>query len=410
MRKLTGLLGLLAVLCAPVASAATQEIRALFQPDSSQPNKNTFVNKTPNSGYCASYPVQCADRNTFSIQLPVRFNGTRAIARGEQVGIKAPAGWRQLTVTNQLTQETETVEVRISGMGTEYVLSQPAADLVGLPGQVLEGHRRLWIGDSWVYPGLPCTNTNLGAYSPTNFRFFWRTPQEAWCRKTAEYRIPSMYFNTLDFEYELRTPDPMGMSSGQYSGSLTYTLGPGGDFEMGPAMVPDDQTLTLDFVLDVQHTLKVDLPPGGNRITLEPEGGWQRWLDGGQKPTQIYRDQPFYISSSSRFRVWMECAESAGAALNDGCNMKSPVTSRRLKFYPKLTLPVGIKDNIGRDVTLQMIQHKQPSGIYSPQHYVDRKQGSLRFKMDIADVNYILKPGMSDDFNGFVTIIWDSDV
>lgn len=47
-------LGLLAALNIPQAQAINQEIRALFQPDSSKPNKNAFVNKTPNSGYCAA--------------------------------------------------------------------------------------------------------------------------------------------------------------------------------------------------------------------------------------------------------------------------------------------------------------------------------------------------------------------
>jgi len=31
----------------------------------------------------------------------------------------------------------------------------------------------------------------------------------------------------MDYAYELKTPNPLGMSSGQYTGTLDYTIGPG---------------------------------------------------------------------------------------------------------------------------------------------------------------------------------------
>jgi len=78
MKSLTRPIGLVLALATTTAQAATQEIRATFRPDPSQPSKNVFINQTPNSGYCANYPEQCAEHATFSIQLPIRFssNGT----------------------------------------------------------------------------------------------------------------------------------------------------------------------------------------------------------------------------------------------------------------------------------------------------------------------------------------------
>jgi hypothetical protein len=413
MKKTSYWLGLLAALSLPSAEAVNKEIRALFQPDSSQPNKNVFVNKTPNSGYCTINPTECASIGMFSIELPVRFNSTRPIVPGapaDALMLKVPANWRQLTVTNRDSGESETVEVRIIGIGSKYILSDSAANLVGVT-DILEGHQRLWSHNSWVYAPAPCRYSGVGFYSPNTYRFFWKAPVEEWCTKVANYRIPSMAFENLDFAYELRTPNPLGMSSGLYTGSLSYTLGPTGDFQMGPMMVPDDSNLTLDFVLDVQHTLKVELPPGGNRVTLEPEGGWQRWLDSGHKPEKVYRDQPFYISASTRFRVWMECAEGApGGMTDDACNMKSPKTGKRVLFRPRLSLPSGIRDNIGREVRHQPIYHQRPLVVYTPGHYVDRKQGSIRFEIHRIDIGNLLQPGASDDFVGFVTVIWDSDV
>ena len=66
-------LGLLAAVAAPSANAVTQEIRALFTPDSANPQRNQFINKTPVSGYCAENVSQCELNNMFSIRLPIGF-------------------------------------------------------------------------------------------------------------------------------------------------------------------------------------------------------------------------------------------------------------------------------------------------------------------------------------------------
>lgn len=403
MKKSTYWLVLLAALNMPTAQASNQEIRALFQPDPSQPNKNVFINKTPNSGYCANYPAQCVENNTFSIQIPVRFDSRRAIAPGEEISLKVPANWRQLTVVNQVTQETETVDVRIIGIGSNYMLSDSAANLVGVS-DILEGHQKLWTSSSWVYAPAPCQYSGVGAYYPASYRFFWKAPVEAGCTKVAAFRIPSMALDTLDFAYELRTPNPLGMSSGLYTGSLAYTLGPGGDFDMGHLMLADDRSLTLDFVLDVQHTLKVDLPPGGNKVLLEPEGGWERWINSGRKPTRIYRDQLFYISASSRFKVMMLCDSLGGSE----CLLRGDVPGGSTRVEVRLTLPSGIAGLDG--VNGVLLRHNLWAGPFQPGHYVDRKAGSLRFEMPPSSIDFLLRPGASGTARGNITIIWDSEV
>lgn len=388
----------------PVAEAANREIRALFQPDPSQPNKNVFINKTTNSGYCAVYPDECSHQNMFSIQVPVRFNSTRPIEPGDGVALKVPANWRQLTVINQVTQETETVEVRIIGIGSRFFLSDSAANLVGVS-DILEGHQKLWTGSSWVYAPSPCQYSGIGAYGPANYRFFWKAPVEAACTKVAAYRIPSMYFDTIDFAYELRTPNPLGMSSGLYTGSLAYTLGPGGDFEMGSMMAPDDSNLTLDFVLDVQHTLKVELPPGGERVAMQPAGGWQRWIDSGRKPTSIFSDQTFYLSASSRFKVMLYCRSLGGTECDIGNNEVG-----FSKFEVRLTLPKGIVGPGNGDGWSGTLVHNLWIGPFEPSRYVDRKPGTLRFHMPSKWIDSLLRPGMNGTLWGNATIIFDSEV
>lgn len=399
-------LGLLAALSLPSAEAVNQEIRALFQPDSSQPNKNVFVNKTPNSGYCAINPVECSSIGMFSIELPVRFDSTRPIVPGapaDALMLKVPANWRQLTVTNRDSGESETVEVRIIGIGSTYILSDSAANLVGVT-NALEGHQKLWSNNSWVNAPAPCRYSGVGYYSSNTYRFFWKAPVEEWCTKVAAYRIPAMAFGNLDFAYELRTPNPLGMSSGLYTGSLSYTLGPTGDFQVGSMMVPDDGNLTLDFVLDVQHTLKVDLPPGGNKIALEPAGGWQRWIDGGHRPTEIFRDQPFFLSSSSRFKVMLQCSSLGGEDCDIGNNQVG-----YSKFQIRLTMPPGIVGPGNHDGWFGTLRHNTWLGPFEPSRYIDRKQGNLRFFISPRFMDF-LKPGMNGTLRGNATIIFDSEV
>ncbi|VVN76988.1 hypothetical protein PS718_00807 [Pseudomonas fluorescens] len=405
MKKTTWGLGLWLALSMPAAQAASQEIRALFQPDSTQPNKNTFVNKTPNSGYCATFPEQCAATNMFSIRVPMRFDSTRPLRYGDSIPVKVPSLWRQITVTNQDTQETETVEVRIMGVGSNYVLSRPAFEIVGVT-DPRQGHEFLWSTKSWVYAPPPCQYSGVGNYSTDgkSYRFFWKAPKEVDCAKVSNYYIPSMYFDTLDFAYELRTPNPLGMSSGLYTGAIAYSVGPGGDFSLGPLFTADDGLLNLDFVLDVQHTLKVDLPPGGNKVSLEPEGGWAPWINSGRKPTRIFRDQLFYISASSRFKVMLLCSSNGG---ND-CSMFSP-KGDTAQFQVFITLPPGITGP-GGPVTRHPLNYNNWAGPFQPDLYVDRKAGSLNFDMTPFAINFLLRPGKNDTLSGNVTIIWDSDV
>lgn len=403
MKIMTGGCALALALGMSPAQAINQEIRATFRPDPSQPNKNVFINQTPNSGYCATYPDQCLDNAMFSIQLPVRFTSSYEFPTYWGFGIKVPANWSRLTVTNTDTMETETVEVRITGIGSNYVLSRPAHELVGVD-DVLLGHQRLWTGSSWVNAAPPCLYSGVGSYTPTSYRFFWKTPVESFCVKQNLARIPSIYFDTLDFAYELRTPNPLGMSSGHYTGLLTYSLGNGGDFDLGASFQPDDTSLTLEFVLDVQHTLKVDLPPGGNKVSLEPEGGWAPWIDSGRKPKRIFRDQPFYISASSRFKVMLLCNSQGGSA----CALGSP-SGDTTQVLVAMTLPAGINGPGNGPVNKIPLRFNDWVGPFQPGMYVDRKPGAMHFELEPSAIDFLLRPGKNDRLRGNITIIWDSD-
>ena len=397
----------------PTANALTQEISARFRPDPAKPTENKFTNTTPVSGYCARYPRECEIAGMFSIRMPIVFNSSRAIEANhadsrQGAMFKVPANWRSATVVNSSTGESEIVEVRVSGIGSQYRLSVSPVELVG-GGDIslVTAHGRLW-GSSWVNVPSPCRYSGVGIIAMYQYAFFWKTPQESACNKQAKYRVPDLRYNYLDFAYELRTPNPLKMSAGHYTGSLTYTVGPGQDFDMGDVMMPNDSMITLNFNLDVQHTLKVEVPPGGNKVVLEPQGGWQAWLNQGQKPTRLFRDQTFHISASSRFKMNMQC-QFADAA-NNTCLLWAPSTGQLVPVNVSVSLPNGLTDAAGQPVNRRRL-YRDGSGteLFLPGHYVDRKPGTLHFEVGRSQVEEMLA-GEAKHYSGNVTVIWDSEV
>jgi hypothetical protein len=387
-----------------------QEVRALFRPDPTQPHNNRFINQTPSTGYCVSKPQECRDNNMFSIRLPLRFESSRAIrpdaAPRNGAMFKVPAQWRELTVRHAQTGDVQKVEVRITGIGTDYILSDTAANLTGAS-SASEGHHLLWQGGAWVYAPPPCIYGGIGLVDAISFRFFWKTPVEAACMRGARFLIPAMSYNTLDFAYELRTPNPLGMSSGLYTGDLSYSVGPNGDFDMGDVMLPNDSNLTLNFVLDVQHTLKVDIPPGGEKIQLVPAGGWQSWLYAGRKPVRLFRDQTFHISASTRFKMYIECESSSPLP----CVIKDATGKRPVELHVSVSLPNGLTDHAGQPVKRQRLL-TGPGGakVFQPGFYIDRAPGILHFEVPRGEVEWMLSEKVPSPYSGSVTVIWDSEV
>ncbi len=223
----------------------------------------------------------------------------------------------------------------------------------------------------------------------------------------SELDIPRLRYYNFEYTYELRTPNPLGMSTGQYTGSIAFTIGPNMDFDFGDMMIPTDNLLTFDFTLDVEHTLKVDVPPGGNRIELLPQGGWQAWLQRNRRPERLFRDQTFNLSASSRFRMRLECQHSDGG---DNCSIYEPSSGHAVPLNMAVTLPAGITDSAGQPVNRRrLVRDGSGTEMFLPGHYLDRKPGTLHFEVGSKDVEEMLT-GANKTYRGFVTVIWDSEV
>ena len=236
--------------------------------------------------------------------------------------------------------------------------------------------------------------------------FFWIVPENAGaCSVTNGVEIPRLSYSSLEYGYELKTPNPLGMDAGTYEGSITYTMGPGGDMDFGNAMIPDETALTFNFILSVEHVLKVDLPAGANRVELLPEGGWQAWLNQGRRPSRLWRDQTFAISASSRFKMTLEC----GLVIGNTCGLRNS-DGDEVPLQVAVSLPYGLRDQHDQGVNkLPLRLDGVGTELFQPTQYVNNREGKLHFEVardDVADM--LKKPGST--YSGVATVIWDSEV
>ncbi|HWT69197.1 MAG TPA: hypothetical protein VN214_08815 [Pseudomonas sp.] len=398
--------GTILLLCSSGASALVQDITARFVPDPSNPLNNEFVNTTPESGVCVGHiPALCKQMKIFTIRAPFSAASSGPILANHEdprqgAMWKVPSEWRDLPVTHTATGEVETVQVRIAGIGHRWDI-RPGVGAWERPGVIS------W-SNQWRQAPAPCTGTGYIAAATNYALFFWLVPEGAGvCSRQPGYEISNFWYSNIEYAYAIKTPNPLRMSSGQYKGSINYSMGPGADFDFGDVMIPNDNLFTFNFTLDVQHSLKVEVPPGGNRVELLPQGGWQAWLNQGRKPVRLFRDQTFNISSSSRFKMGLECEHGGGG---NTCTLREPASGHEVPLNISVSLPNGLTDAAGQPVNRRpLLRDGSGTELFQPGFYVDRKLGNLHFDVAREHVEQMLT-GAGKTYSGNVTVVWDSEV
>jgi hypothetical protein len=409
------LYGCLLFAASMTAWAEVVQITAEFEPDPAKPHSNEFKNTTKDSGYCAENPFSCQEGNgferLFSIETGIDVQSIRPIPahhtnprQGAMFDISA-AQWRDVTVLDARGNPA-TVQVRIAGVGGRYRLSHRVQEIIGredLPAP--SAHSRLWDILDWGIAPRPCREGRAGAgVNDTDFAFLWLTPVPGVCQARANFEIPALSYPRLNFAYAVRTPDPLKMAPGVYTGNILYRLGPGADFDMGDNMQATPDSLQLVFTLTVNHVLAVEIPPGGNEVQLVPAGGWQAWLQQGRKPNRLLRDQTFNIWTSTPFKMQLSCVIDLG----NTCGLQDAV-GNRVPVNVAVSLPYGLTRN-GQSVERQPLRlDGQGTERFEPNLYVARKPGTLHFSVEQDGVRQMLDLG-SAKFSGDVTVVWDSEV
>lgn len=412
------IIGVLLIAGLPPAYAFTVNVTGEFKPDPSNLDHKNFKITSPNVGYCLLYPTFCQTPLLNSLRFTRRFRATAQIQANHsdprqgamfQIGTTSS----EITLTNTLNGEQKTVQLKIRGISTKYEISSSTSVgvLVGLAfNSISQGHTNLWEGGNWSNAPSPCSNGRLsGSYSNSSFSFDWNITQPGNCAKQALFNIPLNYvfeYPWLEIIYEIITPNPLEMSSGTYTGSLNYTVGPGGDFDLGDVMktLSGDTALDQNFTLTVLHTLKVEIPPGGNKVELLPQGGWQQWLQGSRVPEKLSRDQIFLISSSTPFKMQMTCERTLG----DTCAIANALGDEvPIDIY--VTLPNGLGETSGASVNHKpLLVSGTGTDHFQATRYVDRTPGILHFEVKKTDVEHMLN--QQGVYKGNVTVIWDSEI
>lgn len=391
------------------ASALEQNITAEFRPAPSNPMLNKFVNTTPESGICPWHiPAQCKALEIFTIRTnELTFAASQPIpgmhSNPRQGAMwKVPSEWRDVVVTHVETGQTETVQIRIAGIGHRWDVG-PNVRVWEHPDDPFLN----WWARAWMYAPAPCTGVNYIASNYATFAlFFWLTPENAGvCHRQPATTVDSFRYSYTEYAYAMKTPNPLKMTAGQYIGNLSYTVGPGMDFDLGDVMIPNDNMLTFNFTLDVDHHLRVEVPPGGNRVVLEPQGGWQAWMSHGRKPTRLFHDQTFNLWTSSHFKMNLECGEPMG----NTCSVRNQA-GHQVPLDVAVTLPFGMTDSTGGPVNRVPLRlDGVGTELFQATRYVDRKPSTLHFEVKADAVAQMLdQPGST--YNGLVTVVWDSEV
>jgi hypothetical protein len=386
------------------ASAYQHIITAEFVPSLDKPDNNVFTNTSHSGMLCTTMPALCDFKKSLVIagrsasQSPFLAN---APDPRQGWSIKTPAEWREITVRHTGTNETNKVELRMTGVGGRFQSTPEASYITGIQ-DPQAAHEALWNGGGLGNAPAPC----IGKYSEvvslgSSVRFLWQTPVASACAKQSAFDIDKAYLYDLELLYELRTPTPLDMSAGTWESEISYSMGPGGDFDFGDNLLPAVSSLDIKISLSVAHHLRVVFPPSATRLALEPDGGWVPWLSRGRRPERIMRDQSFRFTTSGPVKMRIECQYD----MNGNCGLDNAV-GHRVPVETRISLPDGMHELTGGPVSKRLLTSLDDVAALA-NRYVADQTGQLHFEISRADVDAMLSfPDTT--YSGDVTVVWDS--
>ncbi|MBH1739693.1 hypothetical protein I5V12_19110 [Stenotrophomonas maltophilia] len=384
------LVGLLLFLPLPPARAVDLQITAEFRPTALDPTHNRFVNTTPQSGYCAQHSGYCKPGD-FTINTGLNVSQRRLFGGGEEAREKwylgADGNWRDVTVVNAAGHELK-ARIRLFLVGMEWGLAHDGTS-----------------------PGLYGSSTGgcagrTGVGNAVFYRYAWEVPERsAVCARNPRATTDSVA-NYLRFSigYHLETPNPLQAQDGQYSGSVTYTVGNGQQIDLGQGDYSDSE-LTLQLLLDVVHDFKVRFASERPTVKLAPEGGWAQWNDHGLPPARLYQELPFYLTTSMDFSMKLRCEHDAG----NRCGIRNQTLGQVVPVDVDVTLPGMRNLRDGRpaqDTPLLPDDAQAPR--FTPDGYLMQRRSTLRFTAGRDAVTEMLKaPG--SHWEGNMTVVFDAN-
>ncbi len=376
------------MLMVPAADALEATISARYVGGASA----KFENTTPPAAFCERWASFCRNREVVDLPITYVKDVIEADIR-DQYYMKLP-GRRQVDVFRDQGGESHTLDFEFTAVSQRT--SGPPYSNSPVYNSVLAGG---------------CTKAATFA-NPPWVGFIWevttpQSPAACYSRNTRAQPDYHAVVTAVDMgvSYNLIMPAPYRMKPGIYRGSATYTIGPGGDFDFGNGVSQlNGNSLTINFVLDVQHAFFFDFPPGSDRAVLEPRGGWQNWLSGGAVPQRLYRDLPFKLSSTGPFKVYKLCQYDVGML----CGLRTD-NGDQVPVQLALSLPAGIQYQ-GRPVERLLLPTGRVQALqFDAVTTTLNRPGQLHFEVGKDDVRAMLAHAGST-YTGQVTVVFDAEL
>lgn len=412
---LRALAGILLLAGSTAGKGATMDITASFSPSMENPENNTFTNTTPPGGFCGNWPGTCAGK-LFSVLTNVNntANSPQIVVSDadprDHIYFKLPP-LKNIEVTNESGDKH----------AISFSFSHISAKMWNVP---TPGSG--WGNSSFSTPSGGCSHVTTAWAGGAFYSWIWKvnnpaSPAACYKQRTAsDVDISSAYMNEIAVGYILSTRSPQTMAGGVYTGTATYTIGPGMDIDFGNKWTPSDTLLQVNFTLTVNHELKLTATADNQAVSLQPcasgrictadEGAanWERWMVTRVTPELTGRSH-FNLSSSGAFTVYLQCEQQIGS----DCALKSDNTpAQTVPVQTLLTLPNNIVDHatgstvskrrltVGRDVT---------NNIFVTRRFGQNQGGSVDFLVGQKDVDTMLKT-RPDTYRGAVTVVFDPHI
>lgn len=425
MRYYNYIFGVLMLVMSIATHSATVNLTAKFTPAiNNSSSDGIFINTTPNSGYCKKWPAYCG-ADLFGVDLPIDLTQQYPIPAFNQ---------RREGVFFGLPKKTKNLLVRNTETGEAFDLSFRISQFSAL---VSKGNDSNWLASesnqssstNWDYPtnsGSGCSRGSSSIGSNAWTQFLWKALDNTnpcfliskIVRPLGSHQTVSR-LTDLSFGYTLVAKNSLlTVSSGTYVGQLSFTVGPGGDFDFGDNYQASDSIVNINMTLSVNHDLVIKTSPDDRLLTLQPckngkvctpeqgRNNWERWMISRVTPEMTAKSN-FQLSSSGAFTVYLQCEYQQG----ENCALKSDKNGQLVPMQSYLTLPDNIiAQQTNSHVTrAPMLTRKDTSNLFLSKNSGSNRKGSIDFLIKQRDVDTMLET-RPDTYRGVVTVIFDPNI
>ncbi len=233
-------------------------------------------------------------------------------------------------------------------------------------------------GYGWTYRVqfiFATKNENMSSGCSVSFKY---NPQYGY-----RLKIENVYLG-----FRLKTPNPLKMKNGDYTGTLDLLISPEGDIDLGNGSY--SAAHTINFKLSVKHQIRVDFPQSSTEITLKPNDGWAS----GGRNTELSNDITYSLWASSNVNVSLRCQYK----FNDACGIKN-----------KKGHTVGLDVfNMENRHNKTLLKESTPL-VINVTNPVIGNENKILFRVSNSSVTSMLNyPGST--YSGDVTIIYDASI